>query len=142
MKIQNAIKKEILLSILSEKEMDECDWLDLSTDKGVETAYSAAENYEDIFSEHEIIDDAGEFRCSGEEVDIEGLTPGYSKHYEVDRVALKTKDGLYISWLYWHGGGKHGEPESIEWMREEDGACFVDCVETEELVTVRKYSKQ
>jgi len=64
------------------------------------------------------------FRDSGESTDLDvgGFT---SSNYESERVARTLIDGTAISWIYWSGGGKHGVPEDIDWMREEDGATFV-----------------
>jgi len=141
MKIENIIRREILLDTLSEKEIDDCDWINLSNDEGVETAYKKAKEYEDIFSYYEICDAESEFRYSGDEVSIKGLEVDGGRHYEAKRVAKKIRDGSYISWVFYYGGGKHAQPEIIDWMREEDGASLVNCVETEKLVTVKDFSK-
>jgi len=62
----------------------------------------------------------------------------WSRHYESKSVAVKAPNGRWVGWTYWYGGGKHGEPEAIDWM---DEAYFLDCVEQEKLVTVRTFSK-
>jgi len=61
----------------------------------------------------------------------------YSRNYESKAVAAKYLDGSYVGWTYWYGGGKHSDPESIEWI---DEAYDVDCVEEEKLVVVRTFS--
>lgn len=61
----------------------------------------------------------------------------YSRHYESKAVAAKMPDGSWVGWTYWYGGGKHGEPEAIDWMGE---AYSVDCKEEEKLVVVRTFS--
>lgn len=61
-----------------------------------------------------------------------------SRHYESKSVAAKMPDGSYVGWTYWYGGGKHGEPESIDWMQD---AYAVECKEEEKLVIVRTFSK-
>jgi len=61
----------------------------------------------------------------------------YSCHYECQSVAAQMPDSSYVGWLYWTGGGKHGEPESIDWISD---AYEVDCVEEEKMVIVRKFS--
>jgi len=66
-----------------------------------------------------------------------GLPCEYSRHYESYSVATKAPDGTYVGWTYWYGGGKHGEPEAIDWMNE---AYDVDCLEEEKLVLVRTFS--
>tara|TARA_R110000851_G_scaffold311988_1_gene472335 strand:- start:443 stop:835 length:393 start_codon:yes stop_codon:yes gene_type:complete len=62
----------------------------------------------------------------------------YSRHYECQSVAAQMPDGSYVGWLYWTGGGKHGEPEGIDWIPD---AYNVECVEEEKMVVVRKFSK-
>ena len=55
--------------------------------------------------------------------DADGLAAWqYSRHYEVKPV-VKKLGGKYVCWLYWYGGGKHGEPESIDWV---DDTIFVE----------------
>lgn len=76
-----------------------------------------------------------EFRSSGE---LTGLECDWSRHYESDAVAAQMFDGSWVGWTYWHGGGKHSEPNAIEWMNK---AYFLDCVEEEKLVVIRKFSK-
>jgi len=61
----------------------------------------------------------------------------YSRHYESKAVAHQAPDGTYVGWTYWYGGGKHGEPEAIDWMNK---AYNVDCLEEEKLVLVRTFS--
>lgn len=61
-----------------------------------------------------------------------------SRHYESHSVAMQFPDKSWVGWTYWYGGGKHGEPEGIDWIPE---AYDIDCVEEEKLVVVRKFSK-
>jgi hypothetical protein len=68
-----------------------------------------------------------------------GLPCEYSRHYESYSVAAKLPDGSWVGWTYWYGGGKHGEPESIDWM--EDGY-DLDCLEEVKLTTVRTFTKK
>lgn len=53
------------------------------------------------------------------------LPCGYSRHYESRSVASRAPDGSWVGWTYWYGGGKHGQPQSIDWMEE---AYDVHCV--------------
>ena len=76
-----------------------------------------------------------EVRSSGIET---GLPCKGSCHYESESVAAKMPDGSWVGWTYWYGGGKYGEPESIDWM---DDAYDLDCAEEEKVVTVRTFSK-
>lgn len=59
-----------------------------------------------------------EFRSGEVETDINpdhpferGLT-----YYEKKSVAAQMPDGSWVGWIYWYGGGKHSEPEAIDWM--------------------------
>jgi hypothetical protein len=61
-----------------------------------------------------------------------------SRHYESKAVAAKLPDGSWVGWTYWYGGGKHGEPEAIDWM---DSAYDLTCTEEEKVVTVRTFEK-
>lgn len=92
------------------------------------------ELYDELDGEDAIIDGRSEVRNYGENTD---LPAPYSRHYESQSVAYQMHDGTWVGWTYWYGGGKHGEPESIEWI---DNAYFVDCVEKEMLVIVRSFS--
>lgn len=40
----------------------------------------------------------------------------YSRHFDCKEVAYQTKTGHWVGWTYWSGGGKHGEPECIDWL--------------------------
>jgi hypothetical protein len=66
-----------------------------------------------------------------------GLDSPSSRYYETKEVAAQLPDGSWVGWTYWYGGGKHGNPESIEWM---DGVYDLDCAEEEKLVKVRTFS--
>lgn len=66
-----------------------------------------------------------------------GLPCESSRHYESKAVAAKYLDGSWIGWTYWYGGGKHGEPEGIDWIED---VHELACVEEEKLVTVRTFS--
>lgn len=98
-----------------------------------------AENVDDIWEELRETDmhwDAmSEFRCSGEGT---GIPADYSRHYESDSVGRKLSNGKWVGWTYWHGGGKHSDPDSIDWM---DSAYFLNVTEEEKMVTVRTFSK-
>jgi hypothetical protein len=96
------------------------------------------DNVDEIFEEanddYSLQDDIEEFRCSGEET---GLDAPHSRHYECDAVARKLGNGVWVGWNYWYGGGKHGEPESIDWM---DQAYELDVLEEEKLVIVKTFN--
>jgi hypothetical protein len=99
-----------------------------------------AENVDEVYGEADgddygLQDARGEVR--GGEVET-GLPCQYSRHYESKAVAARAPDGSWVGWTYWFGGGKHGEPESIDWI---DDAYDLTCIEEQKLVTVRTFSK-
>ena len=94
------------------------------------------ELYTDEEYEDSINDAENELRSGQWETNIPESE--YSRHYECQSVAAQMSDGSYVGWLYWTGGGKHGEPESMDWIED---AYDVDCVEEERVVVVRKFSK-
>ena len=59
------------------------------------------------------------------------------RHYDATSVAAQMPDGSWIGWINFHGGGKHGEPEAIEWMQD---AYHLDVKEEEKIVVVRTFS--
>ena len=67
-----------------------------------------------------------------------GIKCDWSRHYESKSVAARYIDGSWVGWTYWYGGGKHGEPEGIDWIPD---AYDLSCVEEEKVVTVRTFTK-
>jgi len=63
-----------------------------------------------------------------------GLEAPYNRHYEAREVGIQITDGRWIGWTHWYGGGKHGDPESIDWQPY---AYFLEC--TEKLVKVKTW---
>ena len=105
-------------------------------DKPLKTAVTA-DNIDDLYRDIEEPQDArSEIRSSG--VDT-GLPCEYSRHYETKAVAAKMLDGSWVGWTYYYGGGKHSEPDAIDWM---DDAYDLDCQEEEKVVTVRTFTRQ
>lgn len=92
--------------------------------------------YDSSNDDYQLQDAVSEVRCSGEDTTIP--TPS-SRHYEAQSVAAKMPDGSWVGWTYWYGGGKHGEPDSIDWM---DDAYDLNCTEEEKLVVVRTFHKK
>lgn len=86
--------------------------------------------------EEELYDYVYEFREGEVQTNIDA---DYSRHYESYSVAAKCPDGSWVGWTYWYGGGKHGEPEAIDWMEH---SYDLDCVEEEKLVVVQTFSKK
>ncbi len=77
-----------------------------------------------------------EVRCCGENTGIPDRFN--SRNYECEEVAAQCPDGKWVGWTYWHGGGKHGDPEAIDWMND---AYEVNVTEEQKLVTVRTFAK-
>lgn len=76
-----------------------------------------------------------EFRSGQAET---GLSCHGSRHYESKSVAAKLSDGSWVGWTYFYGGGKHGEPEAIDWMTD---AYELVVTEEERLVVVREFKR-
>jgi len=91
--------------------------------------------YSDMEDKDELWDTLSEVRAG--EVDT-GLPCEYSRHYESTAVAAQLPDGSWVGWTYWYGGGKHGEPESIDWMKD---AYDLDCKEEEKFMIVRTFTR-
>ena len=94
------------------------------------------ELYDALVENDEHWDARNEVRCGGTETK---LTCQYSRHYESNAVAMKMPDDSWVGWTYWYGGGKHAEPEGIEWIED---AYNVDCTEEEKVVVVQTFRAQ
>ena len=94
------------------------------------------DNIDDIYrhnhDECNLDDCDQEVRCGGV---LTGLPSESSRHYECDSVAIRI-EGVWVGFPYWHGGGKHGEPESIGWI---DSAYFVKA--TPKVITAYDFEK-
>lgn len=102
-----------------------------------EPAIVNAKNIDEVYdlSDDDYKQDArNEIRCSGTKT---GLPCQDSRNYESDAVAAMMPDGSWVGWTYWYGGGKHGQPEAIDWMGE---AYAVNCAEEQKMVTVRTFT--
>lgn len=67
------------------------------------------------------------------------IPPPYSRHYESMSMASQLPDLSWVGWTYWYGGGKHGEPEAIDWMED---AYDLECHEEEKVVVVRTFKEK
>ncbi len=105
----------------------------LSAPKQVDALYAWAESNEGLSCEFS--DYVGEVRRGGIDTDVEAPS---SRHYE-----SKSKGAViqsrWVGWTFWYGGGKHGTPDSMEWI---DDAYFLECVEEQQVVTVRIFKKR
>lgn len=95
------------------------------------------DNVDDLYDDEECLQDAKSEIREGEV--RTGLTSDSSRHYESDAVAAQMPDGSWVGWTYWHGGGKWGEPEGIDWM---DEAYDLNVEEKEVMTTVRTFTKK
>ena len=96
-------------------------------------AISAA--YQDLIDNEQLWDAESETREGQVETDIPCQS---SRHYESKSVAAQCRDGSWVGWTYWYGGGKYGEPEAIEWICD---AYDLTVTEEEKVVTVRTFKK-
>lgn len=93
---------------------------------------------EELWDEYsdEVYDYLYEFREGEVETDVE---PEYCRYLEASSVAARTPDGSWVGWTYYYGGGKHSNPEEIEWIPY---AYDLECKEEEKLVVVRTFTKK
>lgn len=100
----------------------------------------SAENVGQLYDESdegwELQDGRNEMR-SGEVAT--GIECEWSRHYESKAVAAQMPDGSWVGWTYWFGGGKHGAPETIDWM---DDAYDINVTEEEKMVLVRTFKQK
>lgn len=99
------------------------------------TAANVDDLYEELVDNGEHWDALNEIRSGEVETN---LPREWSRHYESKAVAAEMPDGSWVGWTYWYGGGKHGEPEAIDWMNY---AYALDCKEEEKVVVVRTFTK-
>lgn len=95
----------------------------------IDDIYEDIENEEDTELNYDALQD-GKYEIRGGEVET-GLESPYSRHYESSAVAAQLPDGSWVGWTYWYGGGKHAEPEAMEWVAY---AYDVECVEVQKIV--------
>lgn len=107
--------------------------------KGLIPEVITAENVDDVFEDPAIEDYIQDEKNNVRQGKVEtGIECDWSRHYESQSVAAKMPDGSWVGWTYWYGGGKHGEPEAIDWMNH---AYDLDCQEEEKMVIVRTFTK-
>jgi hypothetical protein len=99
----------------------------LETEQQIEDAYEYTIN-NDSFGVK------GEVRHEGLETDLPAPN---SRHYECEVRAIQTDDG-WIAYNYWHGGGKFGNEEEIDFISD---AYYVSCEEKEVLTIQRTWAK-
>lgn len=120
------LKAAIIMKVIEWQQAKEVLFLDV-THENIDQAY-------DDVHELGLLDDAVyEIRQSG--IDT-GLPCPSSRHYECDAVAIQVGD-KWVGFNYWYGGGKHGEPEAIDWI---DDAYFVKA--TPKVITSYDFEKE
>lgn len=78
-----------------------------------------------------------EFRESGEEIDNKVQQGRYYCYQDVAKKITGSND-LYLAWTYYFGGGKHAQPETVEWMED----CYLlRCKEVKETRVVKVFEK-
>jgi hypothetical protein len=109
------------------------------TDENVDIEFDALDdkNPEENEVYPYLCDVVSEIRCGDVETGLD--TKEWSRHYEAKEVAAQAPDGSWVGWTYWYGGGKHGEPEAIDWMGD---AYDLSLHEEEKVVTVRTFMKK
>ena len=105
---EQRIKRHILKRAIELN--DDLHWDGELTAENIDEAWETV--LEDDGSHRDLME---EFRVNGED---SGLPSQWSRHYECKEKACQLSDGTWVGWTYWFGGGKFGEPESIEWMHE------------------------
>lgn len=101
----------------------------------IDTLYEAQLVQQDLHYDLE-----NEFRSGQQDTDIEPTHPferGLT-YYEKKSVAAQMPDGSWVGWIYWFGGGKHSEPEAIDWMSD---AYFVNVEEKPVQIIQRTFSR-
>lgn len=133
---EQKIKREILELSWVVEEMDAASLFlrDRNSGESIDDLWSRMEDDDDFY---DLLSDAlGDFRSSGDEIDIPCET---SRHYCSHSVARKLTSGGWVGWTYWYGGGKYGEPDAIDWLSD---AYNLIVTEEEKLVVVRTYNKE
>ena len=89
------------------------------------------------YLEDQMLESSYEVRCTGTGIN---LSPkNHSRYFEVDCVARKFGD-VWVSWDYYYGGGKHADPDAMEWI---EYAEVLNLDKEEEVVTVvRTFSRK
>lgn len=94
--------------------------------------------YETWIGDRDIVREiVNEFRENGEEIDSKVEQGRYYCFQEVAKL-ITGLDDLYLGWTYYFGGGKHSQPEQVEWMAD----CYLlKCKEIKEIKIVKIYEK-
>lgn len=125
---QDLIKYQILLDFC---ESEEIDLEVLNSIKTSDDLYVVFDQVTDGF-EDSLYDIECELRETGEPCNL--LPMNWSRHYEVDRV-VKQIMGKWVSWDYYYGGGKYGEPHAYDWISD---AKIVEVESEKEVIVIER----
>ena len=81
------------------------------------------------------MDAANDIRCGQVGTNIE---PEWSRNFETKSVAYQLPDNTWVGWTYYYGGGKHANPECIDWITD---SYELSCVEEEKVVIIQTFEK-
>jgi len=116
---QLLIKKEILLTMPSHG---------FFSDETIESVWDELAESEDLQ------DSLCEFRGSGQEHVVEYFPLPMSRHYEVETHVRLMSGGQWVAWPYWYGGGKHSEPDGIDWLSDARLIAVTSEIEVKQMV--------
>lgn len=102
--------------------------------RGEEISLDDWREVEKFYKEKDCWEAQSEIRHSGVDTDI---LCGFSRHYDVESRAVEALDGTWIGYNFYSGGGKFGEPEAIEWIKD----AYEVKVVKEEMVVKRFFEK-
>lgn len=132
---QVTAEQKIKHLILIRREELDGDEASVNLAKGI-TPGDVEERYDEMVENEEHWDAVSEARAGEVET---GLPCDYSRYYESKAVAAQYLDGSWVGWTYWYGGGKHGQPDTIDWI---EYGYDLSCTEEEKVVTVRTFEKR
>ena len=103
---------------------------------------ASAENIDELYDE--VFEGSGDQRnyeiefSQGEvKTNIKPEDGGYSQSKSV-AAEIPQGSGSWVGWTHYYGGGKHAQPEDIEWM---DDAYHLTCTTEQKLVTIQTFKK-
>lgn len=127
MTAQQLIRKAILLKAV---DFENIEPFNQSLDgAGIDKLYESYNEYD------ELNDPKNEIRYGQVEANLNPIT--WSRSYEIDVRAMKIDD-VWVAWDFYYGGGKHGEPESFDWI---SNARIVNCEEIQVMTTQYDFSE-
>ncbi|UJQ43523.1 hypothetical protein [Acinetobacter phage vB_AbM_WUPSU] len=127
MTAQQLIRKAILLKAV---DFENIEPFNQSLDgSGIDELYESYNEYD------ELNDPKNEIRYGQVDANLNAIT--WSRSYEIDVRAMKI-DGVWVAWDFYYGGGKHGEPESFDWI---SNARVVNCEEIQVMTTQYNFSE-